>query len=225
MPSNDFLGVFAKSPLKPLEQHVNVVFECSSKLVPFFEQVFLEDWDKVEELFKAISQKEKEADDIKRHLRTNTPSGIFMPIQRTDLLDLLTHQDRIANETKDIAGRVLGRKMTIPESMKNDFMAFVMRSLDAAQQAKKVINELDELLETGFKGREADLVESMIKELDAIEDDTDSMQIALRAQLFELEDTLKPVDVMFLYSVLNMIGKLADEAERVGSRLELMLAS
>jgi uncharacterized protein Yka (UPF0111/DUF47 family) len=50
-----------------------------------------------------------------------------------------------------------------------------------------VINELDELLETGFKGREVALVEKMIHQLDKIEDDADAMQIKLRPSLLSIE--------------------------------------
>ena len=94
----------------------------------------------------------------------------------------------------------------------------------AKQQASKAINELDELLETGFKGREVTLVEKMLVELDAIEQDTDDMQIKIRRQLRAIENELNPVDVMFLYKIIEWVGELADIAERVGSRLELMLA-
>ena len=88
-----------------------------------------------------------------------------------------------------------------------------------------MINELDDLLETGFKGREVKLVEDMIERLDSIEDDTDRLQISLRRSLLSIEKNLNPVDVMFLYSIIEWVGELADISERVGSRLELMLAN
>lgn len=225
MPSNSFLGVFAKSPLKPLEDHMNVVYKCSQGLLPFFDAAFKGNWKKAGECQQDISQLEKRADEIKRELRINLPGGIFMPIQRQDLLDLLTQQDKIANKAKDISGRVLGRELSIPESLQASFVEYLSRCLDATKQAKKVINELDDLLETGFKGREVDLVEDMIQELDNIEDDTDSMQIELRRNLRALEAELNPVDVMFLYNIIEWVGELADISERVGSRLELMLAN
>ncbi len=68
------------------------------------------------------------------------------------------------------------------------------------------------------------LVEKMLVELDAIEQDTDEMQIKIRRQLRAVEGELNPVDVMFLYKIIEWVGELADIAERVGSRLELMLA-
>jgi uncharacterized protein len=225
MPMNSFLGVFAKSPLKPLEDHINLVHQCSQGLLPFFEAVYAEDWKTAQDHQQAISKLEKQADVIKRELRINLPSGIFMPIQRQDVLDLLTQQDKIANKAKDISGRILGRQLTIPEQLQSQFLIYLQRCLDATEQAKQVINELDDLLETGFKGREVKLVEDMIERLDSIEDDTDKLQIGLRRSLLSIEKNLNPVDVMFLYSIIEWVGELADISERVGSRLELMLAN
>ena len=76
----------------------------------------------------------------------------------------------------------------------------------------------------GFRGREVKYVEDMVEQLDAIEDDTDGMQVKLRRALREIEGQMNPVDVMFLYDIIGWVGELADLSERVGSRLELMLA-
>ena len=130
----------------------------------------------------------------------------------------------IANKAKDIAGRMFGRQMVIPESLEKQFTAYLQRCLDATEKAADAINELDDLLETGFRGREVDLVEKMINQLDEIEDDTDNMQIVLRRDLLGIEDKLNCVDVMFLYQIIEWVGDLADLAERVGARLEILLA-
>jgi hypothetical protein len=115
--------------------------------------------------------------------------------------------------------------LAIPAELHESFLEYLKRCLDATDQAKKVINELDDLLETGFRGRELRVVENMIERLDEIEDDTDRLQISLRRGLLALEKELNPVDVMFLYSIIDWVGELADISERVGSRLELMLAN
>lgn len=223
MPTNSFLGVFAKSPLKPLETHIDVVDRCCQSLTPFFEAVFKNDWSEAAVQQKAISQLEKQADEIKRELRTSLPSNIFMPVHRSDVLDLLTHQDRLANTAKDISGRVLGRELAIPAPLQEAFMDYLVCCLKATRMARKVINELDDLLETGFKGREVRLVENMINELDLLEDDSDVKQVHLRKALLGIEKDLNPVDVMFLYNIIEWVGDLADISERVGARLELLL--
>ncbi|GAA3546466.1 TIGR00153 family protein [Zobellella aerophila] len=224
MPVNTILGLFAKSPIKPLQKHVMKVHEAAQQLVPFFDAMWEKDWEKAEQIQLRISHLEKEADTLKREIRLKLPRGLFMPVARTDMLELLTQQDKIANKAKDIAGRIIGRQMEIPTELKTAFMAYLNRCIDATAQATKAIDELDELLETGFKGREMDLVGEMIHQLDLIEDDTDVMQAKLRKQLQAIEGSYNPIDVIFLYNILEWVGDLADQAERVGSRLELMLS-
>lgn len=224
MAAHSILGVFAKSPLKPLEEHINTVQKAVELLLPFFDAVFAEDWQEAAKVRAEISKCEKQADVLKREIRMNLPRGLFLPVERTDLLELITQQDKIANRAKDISGRFLGRELTIPKSIQEQFRAFVQRNIDASEQARLAINEFDELLETGFRGREVELVERIITELDSIEDDTDTMQINIRLAYKKLENELNPIDVMVTYRMLEWIGDLADVAERVGSRLELMLA-
>lgn len=224
MARNSILGVFAKSPIKPLEQHIRIATKCCKQLVPFFDACTQKNWDEAEKVRNAISKLEREADALKREIRLELPGGLFMPVDRADLLELLTQQDKIANKTKDIAGRIIGRQLEVPVALQEDFATYVVRCIDATEKAADAINELDDLLETGFKGREVDLVEKMINQLDDIEDDTDSMQIKLRRDLLAIEKELNPVDVMFLYQIIEWVGDLADLAERVGARLEILLA-
>jgi len=224
MARNSIIGIFAKSPIKPLEKHIRMVTKCCNQLVPFFAAVTEEDWNSAGKLRNKISKLERDADDLKRQIRLELPGGLFMPVDRADLLELLTQQDKIANRAKDIAGRIFGRKLTIPLQLQEQFIAYVARSIDAAEKAADAINELDDLLETGFRGREVDLVKNMITQLDEIEDDTDGMQIKLRKDLLAIENDLNCIDVMFLYQIIDWVGDLADLAERVGARLEILLA-
>ena len=54
--------------------------------------------------------------------------------------------------------------------------------------------------------------------------DTDDQEVVVRAALFAIEHELEPVNVMFLYKVIGLVGEIADMAERVGRRLELLLS-
>ena len=224
MARNSILGVFAKSPIKPLEKHIRLVVKCSNQLIPFFNACNEQNWSEAAKVRRKLSKLEQDADALKRQLRLELPGGLFMPVDRADLLELLTQQDKIANRAKDIAGRILGRKLEIPEILQAQFNLYLARCIEATEKAAEAINELDDLLETGFRGREVELVEKMINQLDAIEDDTDTMQIVLRKDLLGLESELNPVDVMFLYQIIDWVGDLADLAERVGARLEILLA-
>jgi predicted phosphate transport protein (TIGR00153 family) len=222
--SNPLTGLFGKSPIKPIQKHMLQAHECACELEPFFNAIVAEDWQAVTLSRGKISDMENTADDLKKSIRLQLPKSLFLPVARTDLLELLGMQDKIANCTKDITGLMLGRKMVLPPQMAQDMISFVQASIATSAQALKAIEELDELIETGFGGREIDFVETLITRLDELEHLTDIKQVAIRSTLFALETDLPPVDVMFLYKIIDGVGELADLAQKVGSRLQLLLA-
>jgi predicted phosphate transport protein (TIGR00153 family) len=216
--------IFGASPVGPIQDHMDTCYKCAKELIVFFELVVSDDWDQVEAARARIVNFEHEADDLKKQLRAQLSRSLFMPVPRQDLLELLLVQDCIANLARDVSGLVLGRRMVIPLVLQKDFFAFVSRNVDAAEKARKSIRELDELYEAGFRGTEAELVESLVQELDQIEDDTDAMQARIRAELFAIEKDLPPIDVVFLYRVIELTGEIGDMAERIGRRLEVLLS-
>ncbi|NBD96432.1 MAG: TIGR00153 family protein [Gammaproteobacteria bacterium] len=223
-PSGYISRVFGQSPVRPLQQHIEQAAGCAATLPEFVRAAQAGDWDEASKVREKIVNLEHEADDLKRELRLNLPRSLFMPVARTDVLEMLTVQDRIANKARDISGLMLGRRMAMPEALQELYLRFVERCLEAVGQARKTVNELDELFETGFRGSEIDLVMSMIEKLDEIENDSDRLQVELRRKLFEIEKDLPPIDVMFLYKIIDRTGDLGDLAQRVGSRLHLMIA-
>ena len=223
--ANAFANIFGRSPVQPLEEHCDIAYRCCKQLNGFFAAVTSKDWNKAAEIHQAISDLENEADELKKQIRLHLPKSLFMPVPREDLLQLLLVQDRMANRTKDVSGLIMLRSMEIPPQIADEFLEFVDRNIDAAKQARKSVRELDELFTSGFRGAEAALVESLIEELDRIESDTDQRQADLSASLFKIEKTLDPVEAVFLYRVIVLIGEIADMAERVGRRLELLLSN
>ncbi|HET7307588.1 MAG TPA: TIGR00153 family protein [Gammaproteobacteria bacterium] len=219
-----FTGIFGRSPIKPLQEHMAKVVDCVRTLKPFAEAVTAADWDQAAALRRRIIDLEHEADAMKRELRLHLPNSLFMPVARADLLNLLQSQDSIANKTKDITGLMAGRRMRLPAPLHELFLRQVQRSIDATEQAYNSVDQLGELFETGFRGAEADIVESMIVELDRIESDTDAIQVELRTQLYPFEKELPPVDVIFIYKVIEWIGDMADLCHGVGNALQLLLA-
>lgn len=220
----NFFNLFGPSPIKPIEQHMRKVYHCAKQLQPFFEMVLQQDWPSAETLKTKISEAETEADRIKRDIRLHLPTGLFLPVDRTDLLELLTAQDRIANCAQDIAGLIVNRRMVLPEELSVLFMPFLKRCLDAAKQACQAINELDELLESGFRGTEVTIVEDMIMTLDEIEHDCDKMLADIQHKIFDMEATHSAIEIIFLYKLVQWIGDLADHAQTVGGRLQILIA-
>ncbi len=222
--SNYISKLFGTSPVAPLQKHMSACAAATAELTPFFESVVAGDWGKVDESRNRIVDWEKKADALKRDIRSQLPKKMLMPVPRADLLDLLLVQDLLANNARDISGLVVGRRIEIPQPLQADFIAFVSRNQDAARKALECVNELDELYETGFRGTEVSRVETLLSELGSLENETDDMQSDIRHGLFQIEKDLPPVNVMFLYRVIELIGETGDLAERIGHRLELLLS-
>ncbi|MES9964036.1 MAG: TIGR00153 family protein [Candidatus Sedimenticola sp. 20ELBAFRAG] len=222
--TNPIASLLGSSPFKPLQAHMRIVNECVNEVPALFDALLKGDNAVLTEQKDKIFAKEGEADLLKHELRAHMPKSLFMPVDRRDLLEMLDLQDSIANIAQDIAGLMMERDMSVPTGMGEQVEAFVQRCVDTCNHASTIIEELDELIETGFRGREASKVEEMVEALNKLEDETDEMGIALTRTLFSMEDDLKPVSVMFWYQMLQWIGELADSAEKVGDRMRLLIA-
>jgi len=219
-----FANLFGQSPFKALQRHMRVVLDCMREVPPLFEAVAAGDQERVRTLKDKIFELENDADTIKNELRSNLPKSLFMPVDRRDLLEVLQMQDSIADTAQDVAGLLVERPMGLPEFLKEPLMTLAERCVDACEHSGKIIEELDELLATGFRGREATRVEEMVEELNRIEEETDQLGLELTRRLFQHEDELKPVSVMMWYQLIQWVGDLADYAEKVGDRLRLLIA-
>ncbi|MEQ8483490.1 MAG: TIGR00153 family protein [Pseudomonadales bacterium] len=223
--ASDYISrLFGASPVRPIQEHFAQATACAMVLEPFFDAAIAGDWQRAVEARERIIELEHAADDAKRKLRLALPNSLLMPVNRSDLLELLSMQDAIANQAKDISGLVTGRRMRIPDSLGKPYQEFLRCCLRAVVQAERSVGELDELFETGFRGKEVDVVMAMTEELDRIENESDELQVDLRSRLFQIERQLPPVDVMFLYQIIDWTGELGDLAHRVGSRLHLLIS-
>ncbi|NND69209.1 MAG: TIGR00153 family protein [Halioglobus sp.] len=217
-------SLFGRSPIGPIQQHMQVANEAAQLLPELLRASAADDWELAVQVHKDIEAAEREADKLKRSVRTHLPKSLFLPVPRSDLLELVGIQDRVANSAKDVAGLIIGRKIRFPEKMQDAMVEFAEACARAAEQASTAVQELDELLEVGFSGREVKRVESMLKELNKLEQRTDRMAISLRGKLFRIEADLPPVEVMFYYQIFGLMCAVADHAESVGDRLQILMA-
>ena len=222
--SNPMEALFGKSPFKPLQQHMRMVIECVEEVQPLFQALIDDDQEQLEERKNAIFVKEREADSMRNEMCDRLPRSRLLAVDRQDLLELLAMQDAIADTAQDIAGLLVERKMEVHAGMAEPLMRLVCRCIDTCRQAQAIVERLQELQETGFRGREASGVDDLVVELGNMESDTDVMGMALARALFSQEDSLKPVSVMFWYQLIQWVGNLADSAEKVGDRVRLLVA-
>ncbi len=221
---NTFSKIFGRSPFKPLQEHMNKVYETVALLDPFMRAVISKDWKSATKIQEDIISHENQADHLKHQIRVNLPESLLLPVSRGDILALLRAQDKIANCARDIAGLIVGRKMLIPQEIEAEYSEFLKKCILSSHMAKVAISELNEILESAFSNKETKIVEKKIHDIDDIEHETDEMQITIRHKIFEIENKFNPIDIMFLYKIIDWTGDLADKSQNVGNDLQLLIA-
>ena len=213
-----------RSPIGPMQEHMRVAVACAREVIPLVEAMATGDDAAIQERRAAIDTLEHEADDIKNEIRSHLPRRLMLAMERRDMLEILDYQDSIADVAQDIAELADQRGMHLPSGLADPMRALAARVVAACEQGERVINELDELVETGFAGRETLRVEEMISELGRIETETDQLQDRACRTLFAMEDELG-VATVYWHQLILWIADLADYAERVGNRLRLLIAN
>jgi|TARA_B100001079_G_C16294379_1_gene462423 hypothetical protein len=216
--------MFAKSPFKPLVSHIDLVQECVNQIIPLFEFLQARDYQKVEETSKRIEKLEHKADKIKDDIRSHLPQSIFLPVDKRDFMRLLSAQDDIADAVEDLAVLLRIKNLEIPGALNESLMDLAHHVVGAANEACRMIRELEDLLEASFGGAEAEKVEKMAQNLGTAEWEADKKQFLLAQQLFSLGDQLSAADLLLMNEVVKKLGGVADEAEKIGKTLRIFLA-
>jgi predicted phosphate transport protein (TIGR00153 family) len=217
-------NLFGHSPIRPMQEHMRAAVECARQILPLFEEMVAGDKAAITARHREIDRLEHEADRIKNEIRSHLPKRMFLAVERRDMLEILDYQDSIADVAQDIAELADMRGMVVPKELASAFLELVRRVVGACEQAERVINELDELVETGFRGRQVARVDEMIEELSRMESDTDELEERVQRLLFGIEDELG-ISAIFWYKLIDYVGGMADYAERVGNRLRLLTAN
>ena len=217
-----FSELISRSPFGPIQVHMEKTKQCAEELLIYIDAASSNDWDKATISRQKIIQLEKDADGLKAETRDLLPKGLFLFVPRGDLLDLIGLADEIPNTIKDISGLIYGRKMKIPSQISTSFKDFLSEAVSAVTTASAAIDQLTEVSRLAFGSKASTELDKIISSLDSQEREIDQLEVVVRQQLFDIEKDLPPVDVIFLYDVINKIGELADRAEQLGHRLTLI---
>ncbi len=216
-------NLFGRSPFTALQKHMEMVMQCCEGLVRLFDALKQGNQEQVQKIAKEISEYEHQADLIKNDIRNHIPKSLFMPVDRSDLLEILSIQDGVADIAEDVGVLLSMRPMTLPDGLQENLDRFVQKVQFTTQKTSQVIQELDELLETTFGGAEAEKVKNMIDEVCLAEHEADLAQRDLFKQLMARESELSYLTFLMWMKVFETLGDVANRAERLANRIRILL--
>ena len=168
---------------------------------PLFEALKAGDFPAIETLAVKISELEHKADLAKNEIRNHLPKSLFLPIDRGALLEILECQDEIADHVEDLGLVLTLRPLSFKPEFEAIFFKFLDKNIETFEWARKIIQELDELLESTFGGIEAEKVRAMAHQVAIKEHEADLIQREFSKALFR-------VDNQFSYSEFHLWEKV-----------------
>jgi predicted phosphate transport protein (TIGR00153 family) len=218
-----FKNLFAKSPFLPLQSHMEKVAACVQKIEELFEAYYDKDYEKMEKISQELSQLEHAADLTKNEIRNHLPKGIFLAVNRGDLLEILSLQDTLADKAEDIGVLMTLKNLEPLKGIRKELKMFLDKNLEAVRHAHKIIQEIDELLESSFGGKEAEKVRTMVEEVAYMEHEADVLQRNLLKKLYDMDDLLPYTSFTLWINVLQAIASLGNNSEKLANRVRMLL--
>lgn len=215
--------LFGKSPFALLQTHMDKVSFCVGELPLLFKALQNQDLETIQKISTQISRLEHDADLTKNDIRSHLPKSLFLPVDRGALLKILALQDAIADQTEEIAHHASIRKCPMLPEMEPDFSTFCSKNMESFGLARKVIKELEELLEASFGGIEAQKVKGMVEQIAFCEYEKTQLQKRLIKTLYQGSDAM-PYPLFHLsLRLIEEIGRLACLSEELGNQVRMLL--
>ncbi len=146
-----------------------------------------------------------------------------MPIDRTQILEILAIQDNLADTAEDISVLLTFRQLARPAEVVTEFHKFRESNLGAFRLAEAIINDLDELLETGFGGAEAEKVRTVVHDIAYAEHQADLIQRDLLRKILSDEANLSAPDLHMWMQLVHRMARLSNLSENLADRVQMTL--
>lgn len=215
--------LFGKSPFAPLQTHMKRVANCIEKLTDIFDILPKKDLERIEKLAKDLSELEHEADLTKNDIRNHLPKNIFLPIDRSHFLDILSIQDHIADKAEELGILLSFKTLDLQEELKDDLKELYKKSAETFWQAKKIIEELDELVESSFGGIGAEKVKSMVEHAAYLEHEVSHTQRKLLKKILTQNTPLSTTSFYLWEHLIRELGAIAELSEGLANRIRMIL--
>jgi len=215
--------LFGRSPFDDLLKHTQKVHDCIRQVQALLEACIREDYPEIHRLQDEVSRLEYEADILKHRIREHLPSQYLMPVEKSDLDRFLHSMDELADQAQDFAVVLLLRRTRIHPELVQEFREFVDQVLKVAGLLMAAAEDIQNLVESSFKGAQARLILERVSGLNTEEWHADRMQRKIAQHIYQLESQLDPITISFYEKMLMALSGIANAAENTGDILRQMI--
>jgi hypothetical protein len=225
MTTNPLKKLFIKSPFDPIVAHAKVIQKTVEKLNTAFILFFEGEYTEMEKICREVIDLETEADTMKKKIRENLPSGILMPVDRGDILTLINHQDKIADQAENLAQWLLIKETgSVPLKMIEHMKKIMETNVKIVEAYAHAVKEFQDVIETIFMKKEITDVMVHIKTVEQLEGEIDRIQFALRNSFFDVREKIDPVSLYYTTKLIDISSDISDKAEASVHRLRILIS-
>jgi len=215
--------LFGRSPFGLLQRHMEQVSKCIAKMGEVLDAVLAGEWERIETLSEEASHLEHQADQIKDDIRNQLMRRMFLPVDRGQVLEILAIQDNMADNAEDVSVLLTLKHLKVPQRLAEKFAKFRDLNMQAFDGVRRIIGELDELIETGFGGPEAEKVRKLVHDVAYTEHQADVIQRELLRELYDSEEDLSYSDFQLWLDLIRELSTLSNLAENLADRVQATL--
>lgn len=211
--------LFGRSPFSQIQQHMEQVTKCIDKMSEALEAVKSGEFELLDSLSSEVSQLEHQADQIKDDIRERLLKRFFMPIDRSEILEILSLQDALADTAEDVCKVLTLRRLPFPDDLREDFDKFVELNVQACHICAQIIAQMDELIESGFGGTEAERIRGLAKDAAFAEHRADVVQMDLLKKIYAHDADFSIGEFHLWMRVTRVLSRLANVSENLADRI------
>lgn len=211
--------LFGRSPFGQIQQHMEQVSKCINKMAEAIGAARAGKFEELDQLSAGVSKLEHQADQIKNDIRERLLKRVFMPIDRGEVLEILSLQDSLADTAEDVCKVLTFKPLPFFDDFTSDFDQFVKLNLEAFAIVASVINQLDELIESGFGGIEAERVRGLAKDASFAEHQADLVQIQLLKKIYAHDTEMTHGEFHLWMRLTYVLSRISNESEDLANRV------
>ena len=204
-----------------LKKHAHLVLECMERISLSLEAYHQKDFPRLEEIAKHIFDIEKEADKVKRNIRSHLPKGLILPVERFELFFYLKEQDAIADVAEEILNWLSFKHIELPDPLFESIQNLLNKSLESLTHLEKMISYSTEFLLTRDENSRNQAKE-IIREIRYAQYIAEEMGNSVRKEVFQ--KISEPIALFFTLKLVDLILEIAHHAENTADLMRAMIA-
>jgi len=189
-----------------IKEHLLKVEESVFKMEEAIKQYIKGEFDVAKESSYSVHLLESEADSKRREIIEKLHQGAFLPVIRTDIIKLISRQDKIADRAESCCDFCISQRPSVPKEFKDSFVELIEVSVRTFAPYK-------EALENMFVDYK--LVKDDIHSVNTIEEEADTLEWKFTKQIFNsnLELARKIHLREFIFHIVSISDIIEDAAD------------